>query len=125
MQLRVQSRPLQGPTFGAFGLIVRRVRTKSLIHPISDEDIRLSADFSVAVGCEDDLLAIAREHRKAVEFGAVGDPLQVSAVDADHPELELAPLFVTEIRSEDNALAVGVEEWSERARAQVGDSAVV
>ena len=61
------------------------------VHPTGEEKVGVALFGIVAVGGEDQVLAVRREHREAVEFGGVGDALEVGAVDVDCPEIELTP----------------------------------
>ena len=55
----------------------------SLRNPIGNEDVDLARILSLPCRCEDKLFAVAREHREAIEAGAIGYAFQAGPVDID------------------------------------------
>jgi len=53
------------------------------IHPVGDENICFTFRLSMTVGSPDQLLSIAREHRKSIETFIEGDLLKPCAVPID------------------------------------------
>src|SRR4029079_14200482 len=74
--------------------------------PVGDEDVGFAGLRVVAVGREDQVRAVRREHREPVEGRVVGDALEAGAIDIDQVQLEVALLRVLVIRREDDAPAV-------------------
>src|SRR5499426_4388761 len=95
------------------GAEVVTLRSLFLLDPIGDEDVGVALFRRVAVGAEDDLLAVRREHREAVEGVVERDAFQPRTVDLDYIKVEVAPFRVIDVRREDNPLAVGEEVRSE------------
>jgi hypothetical protein len=77
------------------------------LDPIGDEDVGVALFRRVAVRAEDDLLAVGREHREAVEGVVERDAFQPRTVDVDYIKVEVAPSRVIDVRREDDPLAVG------------------
>src|SRR5215813_1954325 len=101
------------------------VRKETLLYPIRNEHIGVALLRRVAVGAEDDLLAVGREHREAVEGVVERDALQPRAVDVDYIKVEVAPALVIDVRREDDPLAVGEEVRSEAGFVELCHAALV
>src|SRR5216683_4745973 len=97
-----------------------------LLHPFRNKDIGLVRLFAIAVRRPHQLFAIGGKHWKRIEVGVVRDPFLVSTVSIDDIKIEIAGVFwVGLVGSENDALAVGVEERSEIGRAVVGNLRLV
>src|SRR5688572_12485214 len=57
--------------------------------PVSDEEIGIGLDRGMAIRGPDELLAVGREHREAVEGGAERHLLEARAVEVDEVEIEV------------------------------------
>jgi hypothetical protein len=64
-------------------------------------------------------VTVRREHGEAVEPRRIRDALEARAVDVDAPDVELAPLGVTMVRGEQDALSGGVPERREGGGVEV------
>src|SRR4029079_12072003 len=74
--------------------------------PVGDEDVGVAGLRVVAVGRKDQVRAVRREHREAVEGRVVRDAFEAGAIDIDEVQLEVALLRVLVVRREDDPLAV-------------------
>src|SRR5262249_21450635 len=101
-----------------------RLKT-ALIDPIRDEHVGVTLLSPVAVRAEDELLAVGRKHREAVEGVVERDAFKPRAVNIDCVELEIAPALVIEVRREDDPLAVGEEVRGEAGFVELGHAALV
>lgn len=60
------------------------------IHPVRDKHIGLPGPGAVAVGAEHEFLAVACEHREAVELAMKSDLLHFAAVEVDQMQIKIA-----------------------------------
>src|SRR5215831_11749421 len=94
--------------------------------PIGNENIGLMGNFAVAARDPDQLLAAGTEHGKAVEAVAVGDALNIPAVEIDGVQFEVAHASArADIRRKNNAFAVGKERGCETGGAEIGELSFV
>src|SRR5690242_17923147 len=89
------------------------------IHPIGNKNVGVTLHLGIAVRGKDQLPAVRREHREAVEGVVVCDALQSRPVYVDGVEIEVTPLCIVDVRSEDAALPVREEVGRETRRAQM------
>lgn len=80
-------------------------RKKKSVHPLSNEDVRVSVAAVEAVGGEYEVLAVVAEHREGVESIVKGQLLQTGTVDVDEVKVELAAALVLVVGGEDDLLA--------------------
>src|SRR5262245_64855627 len=93
-------------------------REQALLEPVRHEDVRLPRMRAVTVRREDEVLAVPRKEREAVEGLVEGHPLETRSVVLDHVEIEIASLGVGLVRREKDALPVAEPAGRERRRAQ-------
>ena len=81
-------------------------RAPSLFNPVCDEHVRVAAHLRVAIGSEDELLPVGREHRETIKRVVESDALQARAINVDFVEIEIATFGIGQVGSEDYSLAV-------------------
>src|SRR5262249_12227623 len=117
--------PNSGSFYGSTGPTWRATcdgRPPTLL-PIRGEDVELVASLGVAVGTENQLLAVRRELRERREAAEIGDLLQVSAIQISHEQLELPAVTFILVRGEQDLLTVGCERRRKAGAAEIRDLA--
>src|SRR5438552_3106425 len=82
----------------------RGTKPPSGLEPVGDEHVLLARRAGVAVGGEDQALAVAREHRKRRERVRPGDALESGPVEVHEVEGEGAAARIVDVRREDDLL---------------------
>src|SRR4051812_37898858 len=82
------------------------LRDARSFNPIRNEHVGLPFGPGVSVRREDEVLAVGREHREAIEGVAIADALEAGAVEIDQVDVEVSTLRVRDVRREDQTLAV-------------------
>ena len=67
------------------------------LDPVGDKDIGIALFRGIAIGAEDELFAIRRKHREAIEAFVEGDLLLASAVNIDGVNIEVSSTRIAEV----------------------------
>ena len=120
-------RPLQGDNYHLYKRRSERAQSKivNLVRPIRHEHIGIASAAVVAVGAENQLFAVGREHGEGVEDTLRGDFFQSGAVFVDHVQLEVVAPCGVVVAGEDDFFPGWMEKRCPVGFAEFGDLAQV